>query len=366
MMRKKGPLAMSEIGSSTVRPMVSVLVLTYNHGEYLAKAIESVVGQRTGFDFEVLIGDDCSGDNSRDIAEEYQRRYPERIRVFTTDQNLGAHANDVRLIQASRGKYLAYCEGDDYWNTPDKLAKQVGFLEANPEYGAVHSEYSRIAQFRGEWRCIPRAWEQQGRAIPQGDVFHDILRTYLMQTCTVVMRREIMLDYLASGLPVGEFWSPDWAFFIYLSHQTLVGYIDEPLATYRKVPGSMMNQSADVMLGRHRDNTEMLRVLCDYFEVDEATRLDIRWRMTLEHFRHALRAGDFESARSAYFWLDAHVQGRPAGSLPWPRRSVYRLAVRHPVLATLFHAADVANQRVGMAALKRRRAFSAQPPIFES
>ena len=361
---RRQEMAASE--TSSLRPLVSVVVSTYNHGQYLAQAIESIVGQRTAFDFEVLIGDDCSRDNTQEIAEEYQSRYPERIRVFTTDRNLGPHDNDVRLTQASRGKYLAYCEGDDYWNTPDKLAKQVGFLEANPEYGAVHSEYSRIAQFRGEWRCIPRAWEQQGRAIPEGAVFHDMLRTCLMQTCTVVVRKDLMLGFYSSGLPVEQFWPPDWACFVYLSHETLVGYIDEPLATYRKVPGSMMNQSADVVLARHHDNTEMLMVLCDYFEVDEATRMDVRWRMTLELFRHALRAGDFKSARSAYEWLDAHAHTRPAGSLPWPRRLVYRWAARHPALATLFQAADVFNQRVGVAALTRRRAFSTKPPIFES
>ena len=366
MMLRKGSLGMSEIGSSTVRPLVSVLMLTYNHGEYVAQAIESVVGQRTAFSFEVLIGDDCSRDNTREIVEEYHRRYPALIRVFTTEHNIGAHANDIRLIQASRGKYLAYCEGDDYWNTPDKLAKQVDFLEGNPDYGAVHSEYSRIAQFRGEWRCIPRAWEQQGKVIPQGDVFHDMLRSNFMQTCTVLMRRDLMLDYLGSSLPVDELWPPDWAFFAYFSHESRIGYIDEPLATYRKVPGSMMNKSAEVMLKRHSDNISMLMVLSDYFGVDEATRMDVRWRMTLELFRHALRAGDFESAKSAYEWLDAHGHAGPRGSLRRSRRFLYRLAATHPTLAILFRAADICNQRIGVGALTRRRAFIAPPPCFES
>lgn len=356
---------MVEVDSSSPPPLVSVVVSTYNHGEYLAQAIESIVGQRTAFDYEVLIGDDCSRDNTLQIAEEYQRRYPELIRVFPSDRNLGPHDNDVRLTQASRGKYLAYCEGDDYWNTPDKLARQVAFLEANPDYGAVHSEYSRIAQFRSEWRCIPRGWQHQGRVIPQGDVFQDMLLDNFMMTCTVVVRRDVMLTYLDSALPVEDFWPPDWAFYVYVSHECRIGYIDEPLATYRTVPGSMMNQSAAVMLARNQGAAETLRVLCDYFGVDEASRMDSRWRMTLRLFRLALRAGDFESAQSAFEWLNTHAQAGPAGSMAGPRRFLYRIAIGHPALATLFRTAELSNQRVGVAAMKMRRAFTAPAPSFQ-
>lgn len=348
---------MAETEPSRLRPLVSVVVSTYNHGQYLAQAIESIVRQQTTFDFEVLIGDDCSTDNTREIAEEYQRRYPDCIRVFASDRNLGAHANDARLTAASGGKYLAYCEGDDYWNTSDKLARQVAFLEANPDHGAVHSDCAWVARVRGEWRSIPTRWGRHRLVVPRGDIFYPILRDNLLRTCTLVVRKDLMLEYLCSGLPVEDFWLADWAFAIYLGHETLIGYIDEPLATYRKVPGSMTNQDASTVLAMARANIEMVTVLCDHFEVEAAVRMHAYRGLVWRLLRSALQAGDFATARSAYNWLDAH----PPFPKPWSRRLIVGTAVRHPALAALFRAADA-----GAAVLARRRVLSAPPPGLES
>lgn len=351
---------MTEDAPSTDPPLVSVLMSAYNHGEYLAQAIESVIGQRAPFRFELLIGDDCSTDNTREVAEDYQRRHPESIRVFTSEQNVGAYLNDVRLTHSSRGTYLAYCEGDDYWNTHDKLARQVGYLQAHPDFGAVHSEFSWIARLRGRWRSIPRTRRYQGIDIPEGDLFDVLLRTQLMQTCTVLVRSDLVRQYLRSDVPFADSVAADWPFVLFLSRNTRIGYLDEPLATYRKTPGSVMNQDAAGRLALARLYVAMLTELCDYFGVDDATKLDVLRHLMSRVPRSALRAGEVHSTREALRWLRAH----PPNPLSPRGRLLLGVAASHRGVTALFRAADSVNEAVGLAALKRHRAFRAPPPAF--
>lgn len=122
-------------------PLVSVKMITYNHAPYIAQAIEGVLNQKVNFQVEIVIGEDCSTDGTREIVFEYQKKYPDVIRVITSEQNVGTKKNGYRTTKACRGKYIAFCEGDDYWHNPDKLQKQVDYMENNPECGMVYSSY---------------------------------------------------------------------------------------------------------------------------------------------------------------------------------------------------------------------------------
>ncbi|MCI5902824.1 MAG: glycosyltransferase [Blautia sp.] len=120
--------------------MVSVLMFVYNHEKYLREAIESVLCQDTEFSYEVIIHDDASTDGSAGIIEEYAVRFPERIVPILQKENQmqkGISITDKFMMPAVRGKYIAYCEGDDYWLRKDKLQKQVDFLEQHEAYAAV-------------------------------------------------------------------------------------------------------------------------------------------------------------------------------------------------------------------------------------
>jgi len=130
-----------KIGDSyIVDIMVSVLMTVYNHEHYLKKAIEGVLMQKTNFKYELIIGEDCSTDGSRKIVEFYQKKYPDIIRAMLNSKNLGMDSNGWQVTKAAKGKYLAICEGDDFWTDPNKLQIQVDFLERNPEYsGCYHS-----------------------------------------------------------------------------------------------------------------------------------------------------------------------------------------------------------------------------------
>jgi glycosyltransferase involved in cell wall biosynthesis len=125
-------------------PVVSVCMITYNHESYIRKAIEGVLMQKTNFPIELIIGEDCSTDNTRKIVRKYESEYPEIIVAQYPETNRGMMKNFTTVLHSARGKYIALCEGDDYWTDPYKLQKQVDFLEANPEYGICFTYSKKV------------------------------------------------------------------------------------------------------------------------------------------------------------------------------------------------------------------------------
>ncbi len=114
--------------------LLSVIMISYNHSRYIRQAIESVLKQKTDFKFEVVIGDDCSSDNTQNIIKEYSVKYPEIIKPVLRQENIGATYNLFDLIKRCKGKYIAFLEGDDYYTDEYKLQKQAEFLENNKSY----------------------------------------------------------------------------------------------------------------------------------------------------------------------------------------------------------------------------------------
>jgi glycosyltransferase involved in cell wall biosynthesis len=115
-----------------MQPLLSVWMCAYNHEKYIAQAIDSVLMQKTDFDFDIIIGEDCSSDNTRQIVLSYQQQYPDKIKLFLPNQNLGMNAILVPTFKLCTGRYIAMLDGDDYWTDPFKLQKQVDILESNP------------------------------------------------------------------------------------------------------------------------------------------------------------------------------------------------------------------------------------------
>src|SRR5262245_63387032 len=114
--------------------MVSVIVVTYNHERYIVQALDTVLSQEAPFEFEVLLSEDCSTDRTREIVLHYSRLYPDRIRLFLSERNLNTNKVTLRALRAARGTYVALLDGDDYWTSREKLARQVQFLHSHPEY----------------------------------------------------------------------------------------------------------------------------------------------------------------------------------------------------------------------------------------
>jgi len=124
--------------------VVSICVVTFNHVSFIKKCLDDILMQQTNFDFEILLGEDASTDGTREICIEYAQKYPNKIRLFLhhRENNISINGsptgrfNFLYNLYSAKGKYIALCEGDDYWTDPYKLQKQVDFLEATPEYAA--------------------------------------------------------------------------------------------------------------------------------------------------------------------------------------------------------------------------------------
>jgi len=238
-----------EISDSTVlpkTPLVSVKMLTYNHEPYIAQAIGGVLIQETDFPIELVIGEDCSTDGTRKIVFDYQKKHPDIIRVITSDHNVGMHKNSKRVTKACRGKYIAFCEGDDYWHHPKKLQMQVDYLESYPECGLVHSDvawYDVSTEKR-----IPSYYHQyKNRSKNEDNVLKRmIVNEYRVITCSAVFSRE-MLEEIYKTCPFEfseKFLMGDKQLWIEIAYRSKVEYIDEPLATHNVLPESA-SQSKD-------------------------------------------------------------------------------------------------------------------------
>ena len=134
-------------------PLVSICCATYNHEKYLAQALESFLMQKVNFPIEIVVGEDCSTDGTPQIVREYAERFPGLVKVITSDANVGAVPNALGIWAAARGKYIALCEGDDYWTDPQKLQKQVDFLEQNPDF-TISGHWVKVVDDSGapvEW-----------------------------------------------------------------------------------------------------------------------------------------------------------------------------------------------------------------------
>lgn len=128
-----------EIMSNNSDIMLSVIIPTYNHECYIERALNSVREQKTTYSYEVLVGEDCSTDHTKDILLEYEHNYPGFMTVYYREKNMNSSSlyNSLDLKLKSKGKYMILLEGDDYWTCEYKIQRQIDFLESHPEYVAV-------------------------------------------------------------------------------------------------------------------------------------------------------------------------------------------------------------------------------------
>lgn len=119
---------------------LSIIMLVYNHERFIAQALESVLMQKTDFEYELIIGEDCSSDGSREIIRSYEKRFEGKMKPLYRDKNLGMAGNLMDCLMRCTGQYIAVLEGDDFWTDDKKLQKQAAFLDEHPEYVmAVHN-----------------------------------------------------------------------------------------------------------------------------------------------------------------------------------------------------------------------------------
>lgn len=237
-------LQLSELHKTTV----SIFVMVYNHAEYLKECLDGMLSQKTDFNFEIVAGEDCSKDNSREILLNYQKLYPGKFKLLLHSDNIGACRNQHEILINSKGKYIAICEGDDYWTDPLKLQKQVDFLEKNEDYSLCFHK-TKILKSNGEIiddfiTTVPENYQLRKTLAEKHNYIH---------TPTVLFRNVLTQEDLDSEefnrSPIG-----DYFLYMQITKYGKIGYLEDCMAVYRHGVGtfSPLNKikklQADVLL----------------------------------------------------------------------------------------------------------------------
>lgn len=245
---------------------VSVATETYNHERYIAQALDSILMQEVGFDYEIVIGEDCSTDKTRAIVLEYKRRYPETIRLLLNERNLGGRRNFVNTLQACRGEYIALLEGDDYWTSSHKLQKQVDYLDSHPECASCFHNATVVYQDGREGSTKYNDDNQK-----EVSFLDDLLRANFIATCSVMFRRGLI-----NGFPRWFFTVPvgDWALHILNAQHGWIGYMNEVMAAHLIHDGGVWSRLPD---------TERIRKIITFYKIIRGT-LHLRYRGMIDSY----------------------------------------------------------------------------------
>lgn len=214
--------------------MVTIRCIAYNQEAYIRDCLEGFVMQKTNFRFEAIVHDDASTDGTAAIIKEYAEKYPDIIKpILETENQYSKHDGSlVRIMdEHTHGKYVAFCEGDDYWIDPLKLQKQVDLLESNPDVGMVYTGFKRY--YQKENKEIPGNGKQQ--------YFDDLILSNQIQTNTVLLRSAILRQYEKEILPIAVIrkWkmgdTPKWLFV--MAHSKTM-YLPDVTGVYRILENS--------------------------------------------------------------------------------------------------------------------------------
>jgi len=223
------------------QPMVSIACLTYNHEKYIRDTLEGFLIQKTTFPVEILIHDDASTDKTADIIRDYESRYPNLFKVIYQTENQYSKGNKPARINRGRakGKYVALCEGDDYWTDTLKLQKQVDFLEENENYSMVCSNFSIV----DENKKLVDLWAWKGDKTNPIISQEVILERYTPQLLTVLMRKK-HLDKIESVYSAYKFPNGDVALFSAITKFGPCHYMNEITGCYRMNPNGIWSEKS--------------------------------------------------------------------------------------------------------------------------
>ncbi|MBK9148140.1 MAG: glycosyltransferase [Flavobacteriales bacterium] len=319
-------------GRSAEAPLVSISITTYQHAEYLAQCLDSILAQQCPFAYEVLLGEDDSSDGTRAIAQRYAAEHPDRIRLFLhrRDQMIridgrptGRH-NFLNNLRHARGRYLCHIDGDDYWPDPQRLRIMVEKMEAEPDLGLAFHNAMNV-------------WDD-GREQPYFDpakakprfTLEELTEANFIPTSGVIWRWEGMQAFPEAfrTAPFG-----DWALNVHFAMKGPIGYVDRIMSVRRVHEGGIMS-----VMGELRT----MRGIALAYEVMHGQAGDrlapaalVRWaKQITDGFDRAMHAGDRENAA----WFLAHAGRVPHGHISLRLRARWWLQLHFPRLMRAYGA----------------------------
>lgn len=280
---------------------LSIGIITYNHERFIGEAIQSVLSQNVNFDYEIVIGEDRSTDETRAVVQEFQRRHPDKIKLLLRDANLGMMRNFAETVAACRGHYLAFLEGDDYWTAKDKLQKQVDYLDAHADRAICCSRVRSL--YEGGMENFDTRWDVFPLCPAGPYTVEDLLKGNFVATCTAVLRREFIERFPKwfFKMKVG-----DWPLWAMVARHGKIELMDDIMAAYRVHPGgawsslphiaklgeaARMLRALDKELGYRYSKTIREFIAPAYLELAMTARLRGRRVETVRHLVNGIRNG---------------------------------------------------------------------------
>lgn len=205
-------------------PEVTIVCVTYNQKDYIQKTLDSFLAQKTDFPFEILLGEDCSTDGTREIVKSYAEKHPQKIRVLYRNPNLGPAKNFADAMEQAKGKYIALCEGDDFFTDPLKLQMQVDYMNSHPDCGLCFHPVLHFFENKahGEDSIFPSPGKTDFE-------FKDLLKTNICGTQSVMYRRKSLAEISKDQLV-----PQDWYYHIYHANGGPIGFINRTMSAYRR------------------------------------------------------------------------------------------------------------------------------------
>ena len=211
-----------------VTPVVSICSLAYNHEKFIRKCLDGFFMQETAFPVEILIQDDASTDNTANIIREYEKQYPHIIKPIYQKENQyskGVNSSLTFILNCAKGKYIALCEGDDYWTAPNKLQMQVDFMESHPDYSGCFHNVNVVYEdgSKSMHPMLPQSFKNTFTV-------QDLAVDNCIPTCSNLFRARLFPDFPPwyARMPIG-----DWPLHVLNAEHGDIGYIDRILAVYR-------------------------------------------------------------------------------------------------------------------------------------
>ena len=269
---------------------VSVTILTYNQKEFIGKAIESALSQKTNFDVEILVGDDCSTDGAQETILAYQEKYPDKVKAVLHSKNLGQNGlfNTIETLKLAKGTYIAPMDGDDYWTDDQKLQRQVDFMEAHPDFSACF--HNALITYEDGTPSHELNAPDQKEVITAADLVGED-EIWFMATSAVMFKNGIMHypDWFLKSS------SGDIPRYVILAKHGPIGYVPGVMSVYRK------NRGGASFKDHYRDARFLYNRIAMYEGIDK--ELDYRHHdlLRLNIARYYRMLLDAKQYRKSYF-----------------------------------------------------------------
>jgi len=241
--------------------LISVIIPSFNRANTVGQTIESIISQKVDADIEIVIGDDCSTDNAREVLLQYKEKYPDIIRLFFWEENMGLGANWASCVKECRGKYICNCDNDDYWHNPYKLQLQLDYMESHPKSNVLITNHRKHNRNTG---LIIEESAKIDRSIPIQDA---IWNGSSFCNATIMYRA----DFMKTHLDLDEFINrrlslQDWPAWVILAAYTDFDILPVSTATFGIETVSITRPDTyEKLVKRYERDEVVYKYLCELF-----------------------------------------------------------------------------------------------------